>query len=78
MWPTASTFRRDIEFNTRIKKAVFDSNDQHLDGNDRQRQRRNRAILHHGDGQSLDAAQAELPRVGELQGQVVSHGLMAA
>ena len=70
--------RRDIEFNTRVKQAVFDSNDQHLDGNDRQRQHRDRALLHHGDRQSLDAAQARLPWFGELQGQVVPHGPMAA
>ena len=52
--------RRDIEFNTRVKSAVFDSKTRHVDDQDRQGRGRDRALLHHGDGQSLDAAHARL------------------
>ena len=51
--------------------------DQHVDAQDRQRRDHHRALLHHGDRQSLDAAHAEHSGSEELQGQVVPHGAVA-
>ena len=69
--------RRDIEFNTRVKEAVFDSQDKCMDCKDRYGPHRDCALLHHGDGRSFDAAQAEYCRAGDLQGQVVPHRSVA-
>jgi cation diffusion facilitator CzcD-associated flavoprotein CzcO len=68
--------RRDIEFNTRVKEAAFDSNtgtwtvttDKGGVG---------RALLYPGDRQSFDAADTELPWLRKLQGEVVPHRLVA-
>ena len=69
--------RRDIEFNTRVKEAVFDSKTNTWTVKTDKGQRRDRALLYHGDGQSFDTSDAEPPWFGELQGKVVSHRVMA-
>ena len=51
--------------------------DQPVDGEDRQGRYCHVALRDHGDGQSVDAAHAELPGSRELQGQMVPHGPVA-
>ena len=70
--------RRDIEFNTRVKEAVFDSktNTWTVKTDNGSTATARYCIM--ADGQSFDAAEAEHRRSGELQGQVVPHRSMAA
>ena len=66
--------RRDIEFNTRVKDGCLQQPDEHLDGHDRQRRDRHRArICIMATGNLSTPRNAEHPRPGELQGQVVPH-----
>ena len=70
--------RRDVQLNTRIKSAAFDGKTNTWTVKTDNGKTVDRALLHHGDGQSLDAARAELHGPGELQGQVVPHRPVAA
>ena len=46
-----------------------------MDGKDRQRSRRDRALLHHGDGQSFEAADAERRGLESFEGKWYHTGL---
>ena len=63
--------RRDVQLNTRIKSALFDSAANEWTLQHRQRRGDARALLRDGRGQSLDAARARLQGHPRLQGQVV-------
>ena len=70
--------RRDIQLNTRIRSAVFDSKASRWTVKTDKGEVVRAPLLHHGGGQSLDAARARLQGPGELQGQVVPHRPVAA
>ena len=73
--------RRDIEFNTRRQSGRLRQQDQPVDGKTDKGQRRDCALLHHGDGQSFDAAHAELSpawRASRASGTTPACGRMRA
>ena len=74
--------RRDVELNTRIRSARFDSEaglwTLEAENLETGAVRSVRAPLHHGDGQPLDAAHARLSGAGALPGPLVPHRPLAA
>jgi cyclohexanone monooxygenase len=70
--------RRDIEFNTRVKKAAFDGKTNTWTVKTDKGVTATARYCIMATGNLSDAAQAEHHRFGELRGQVVSHRSVAA